>query len=66
MMGRRSGFTLIELAIVLVILSVTMLIALPRLPRSDDDGALRKLAYAVRSTYEDAVFKKKAWRLSMI
>ncbi len=61
----RSGFTLIELAVVLFILSVLVAILLPRLPRTSDSRnreALRRLAASVQALYEEATFKKKAWR----
>jgi prepilin-type N-terminal cleavage/methylation domain-containing protein len=60
---RRSGFTLIELILVILIISVVTSIALPRLP--DFTGArkkqsLRNLAYGIQSLHEHASFKKKA------
>lgn len=58
-----AGFTLIELAVVLVILSVAFSLLLPRLPsanRARTDAALRRLAFAVQALHEEATFKKKA------
>jgi len=62
--SRRAGFSLVELAVVLLILSVTAAILFPRLPgvaQSRKNAALRKLAASVQALYEEATFKKKAW-----
>ena len=59
----RSGFTLLEIAVVLAILSFAFMVLLPRLPglsESRKNSALRRLAHSVQATYEDALFKKKA------
>jgi prepilin-type N-terminal cleavage/methylation domain-containing protein len=59
----RSGFTLIELILVILIISVVTSIALPRLPDftgARKNQALRSLAYGVQSLHEYASFKKKA------
>lgn len=58
----RSGFTLVELVLVVFILGLAALVLLPRLPGLSQgriDSALRRLAIAVQVTYEDAAFKKK-------
>ncbi len=58
----RAGFSLVELAVVLFILSVAISILLPRLPgleRSRRDAALRRLSGAVQALHEEALFKKK-------
>ncbi len=57
------GFSLIELAVVLLILSLVVAILLPSLPRltgSDRTAAMRKLCLAVQENHEEAIFKKKA------
>ncbi len=59
----RSGFTLLELAVVVFILSVAVAILLPRLPgvaQSRKNAALRRLAGTAQELYEEAAFKKKA------
>ncbi|MBI5441329.1 MAG: type II secretion system protein [Deltaproteobacteria bacterium] len=60
---RSRGFTLIELAVVLLILSVAVAVLLPTLPRltgRERVTAVRKLCLAVQETRDEAVFKKKA------
>ncbi|GAB4277156.1 MAG: hypothetical protein Kow0092_32950 [Deferrisomatales bacterium] len=62
-----SGFTLVELAVVVFLLSVTFLILLPRLPdlsESRKNAAFRRLTACIQANFEDALFKKKAWRSS--
>ena len=59
----RAGFSLVELAVVLSILSVAVSTLLPRLPgleRSRRDAGLRRLSGAVQALHEEALFKKKA------
>lgn len=61
---RRAGFTLVELAVVLLILSLAVAVILPSLPRlsgSQKTTAVRHLAMKIRATHEEAAFKKKAW-----
>ncbi len=58
----RTGFTLVELVLVLFILSLAAMVLLPRLPGLSQgriDAALRRLAISVQAAYEDASFKKK-------
>ena len=58
-----AGFTLIELAVVLFILSAAVAILLPRLPSLDTgrkNAALRRLSASVQALHEEALFKKKA------
>jgi prepilin-type N-terminal cleavage/methylation domain-containing protein len=60
----RAGFTLIELAVVLLILSVAVTILLPHLPgvtQGRKDRALRRIVESVQVLYEEAAFKKKVW-----
>ena len=60
----RAGFTLIELAVVLFILTAAFAILLPRLPGLDTgrkNSALRRLSASVQALHEEALFKKKAW-----
>lgn len=64
-MKRRTndGFTLVELAVVLLILSLTVAILLPRLPKltgTEKTAALRRLVLTVQATHEEAAVKKKA------
>jgi prepilin-type N-terminal cleavage/methylation domain-containing protein len=59
----RRGFTYVELAVVMLILSVLLVLTLPRIPRiagSERDEALRRLAYSTQTLYEEAALKKKA------
>lgn len=60
---RSSGFTLVELAVVLLILSVVIAILLPRLPRltgTEQASALRRLILTAQASHEEAAVKKKA------
>ncbi len=64
MRALRGGFSLVELTVVVFILSVAVLILLPRLPglsESRKNAALRRLAASAEALYEEAAFKKKAW-----
>lgn len=64
----ERGFTLIELVIVLLILSLASAIVLPRLPnltKNQRNAAIRKLAGAPKVLFEEALFKKKHFILSM-
>ncbi|MDF1553697.1 MAG: prepilin-type N-terminal cleavage/methylation domain-containing protein [Deferrisomatales bacterium] len=59
----RAGFSLVELAVVLFVVSVAISILLPRLPgleSSRRDAALRRISGAVQALHEEALFKKKA------
>ncbi len=60
---RNHGFTLLELVVVILILSVAFSLVLPRLPSltgADKRKAIRKLAFSAQSLHEHAAFKKKA------
>lgn len=61
--GRSEGFTLVELAVVLLILSMAVAILMPRLPRltgTERKTAVRRLALALEAGHEEAAIKKKA------
>ena len=61
--ARNRGFTLLELVIVLVIISVAVGVVWPRLPRlatAERGEALRRLAASSQALFEHAAFKKKA------
>ena len=62
----RSGFTLIELAVVLFILSAVVSILLPRLPGLDTgrrNASLRRLSACVQALHEQALFQKRSLAL---
>jgi general secretion pathway protein H len=59
----RAGFTLVELAVVLLILTLAISIILPRLPGPSEarqKEALRRLAGSVAATYEEALYQKRS------
>jgi general secretion pathway protein H len=64
----QSGFTLIELMVVIAILSIVVLVALPRLP-STEAGKLRSSARSLASTIrflgDRAVTAKSVYRLHL-
>ncbi len=64
--GFASGFTLIELAIVLAILSLIMLLAMPRLQSSNAEelkSSARSLAAILRYLGENAVTSRTQYRI---
>ena len=61
-----KGFTLIELSMVLVILSLAIAIAVPRLMDIGEiraRGAMRRLQGLVRYLFNESVFRKRAFQL---
>jgi general secretion pathway protein H len=64
---KNCGFTLVELAIVLFIISLTFSIALPLLGKvSDADlhAAGRRLAGTIKYVYNEAILEKTVYRLT--
>ncbi len=64
----RSGFTLIELAIVMAIIGMVMLLVLPRLPSSDQENlktSARTLASTLRYVQERAATSRTAYYLAL-
>ncbi len=64
--ARRAGFTLIEIAVVLVIISMVMLLVLPRLPSSDQENlkiSARTLASMLRYIQERAATSQTGYHL---
>ncbi len=60
--NRSSGFTLVELIVVILLLGVIMSVVLPRLPGltgAERAKAIRQLAFSAQSLHEHAAFKKK-------
>lgn len=64
----RRGFTLIEIAVVLVIISMVMLLVLPRLPSSDQENlkiSARTLASTIRYMQERAATSRPGYYLHL-
>lgn len=62
----KGGFTLIEIAVVLFILSLVLLTALPRVSLISSGGAegfMRKAALRIEQTLEDAIFESRGGQL---
>jgi len=62
----KSGFTLIEIAVVMVIISMVMLLVLPRLPSSDQENlkiSARTLASTLRYIQERAATSQTGYQL---
>lgn len=62
----RSGFTLIEIAVVLAIIGMVMLLVIPRLPSSDDENlkiSARTLASTLRYLQERAATSRTSYYL---
>lgn len=63
----RSGFTLIEIAVVMAIIGMVMLLVMPRLPSSDQENlkiSARTLAATLRYMQERAATSRKTYYLS--
>jgi general secretion pathway protein H len=66
--GSRSGFTLIEIAVVLVIIGMVTLLVLPRLPSSDGENlkiSARTLASTLRYLQERAATSGTGYYLAL-
>lgn len=66
-MRSNRGFTLIEFAVVLVLIGAFFLIAIPKfndLTEVNIKSASRRLTGVVKQLYNEAVFKKKIYKLS--
>ncbi|MDD2851253.1 MAG: type II secretion system protein [Desulfuromonadaceae bacterium] len=66
--GNHSGFTLIEIAIVLAIIGMVMLLVIPRLPSSDLENlkiSSRTLAATIRYMQERAATSRTTYILAM-
>lgn len=64
----QSGFTLIEIAVVMAIIGMVMLLVLPRLPASDQENlkiSARTLASTLRYLQERAATSRTGYYLSM-
>ncbi|MDD2736574.1 MAG: type II secretion system protein [Desulfuromonadaceae bacterium] len=64
----RAGFTLIEIAVVMVIISMVMLLVLPRLPSSDQENlkiSARTLASTLRYIQERAATSQTGYYLML-
>lgn len=65
---RQSGFTLIEIAIVMAIIGMVMLLVMPRLPSSDQENlkiSARTLASTLRYLQERAATSRTVYYLSL-
>jgi len=64
----KAGFTLIEIAVVMVIISMVMLLVLPRLPSSDQENlkiSARTLASTLRYIQERAATSQTGYHLML-
>lgn len=65
---RHAGFTLIEIAVVLVVISMVMMLVLPRLPSSDEENlkiSARTLASTLRYLQERAATVGTGYYISL-
>jgi len=65
----RRGFTLIEIAVVMVIISMVMLLVIPRLPTSDQENlkiSARTLASTIRYIQERATTSRTGYYLHLV
>ncbi|MBW1972222.1 MAG: type II secretion system protein [Deltaproteobacteria bacterium] len=66
-LNRSSGFTLIELAIVIMILGIILSIAAPKLPKPEIlriKSEIRELKALITLLYDEALIKKNFYRLN--
>lgn len=66
-MGRRDGFTLIEILVVTVIIGSFLLIAVPKFQDITDvnlKSTSRNLSGTIKYLYSEAVFKKNIYKLA--
>jgi general secretion pathway protein H len=66
--GSLAGFTLIEIAVVMVIISMVMMLVLPRLPSSDQENlkiSARTLASTLRYMQERAATSRTGYYLTL-
>ena len=64
----RGGFTLIEIAVVMVIISMVMMLVIPRLPSSDQENlkiSARTLASTLRYLQERAATSRTGYYLTL-
>ena len=64
----QAGFTLIEIAVVMVIISMVLLLVIPRLPSSDQENlkiSARTLASTLRYMQERAATSRTVYSLSL-
>jgi general secretion pathway protein H len=65
---RQSGFTLIEMVVVIAIIAMAALLVLPRLPSTDTSnlrGSARSLAAMIRYLGDKSITSKSAYRLQL-
>lgn len=63
----RAGYTLIEIAVVMVIISMVLLLVMPRLPASDQENlkiSAKSLALSIRYMQERAATSRGAYYLT--
>ncbi|MDD2580393.1 MAG: prepilin-type N-terminal cleavage/methylation domain-containing protein [Desulfuromonadaceae bacterium] len=66
--GNRHGFTLIEIVIVMVIISMVMMLVIPRLPSSDEENlkiSARTLVSTIRYLQERAATSRTGYYMTL-